>query len=157
RGFRPLHCHGLPVADRVGFLRVPSLVAGAFAQRVSLLARPWLRHRRAVCRSHDRLVRRRYGDRGNQRAHVRLRSARRRRHERGAGPGATAEFRRRHAAAGFRREVSPGTKIRTHPGEATMIRVATNGQAYYSVAPQTDTVWHELLSAIAREVGKTRR
>ncbi len=38
-----------------------------------------------------------------------------------------------------------------------MIRIATNGQAYYSVAPQTDTVWHELLSAIAREVGKTRR
>ena len=38
-----------------------------------------------------------------------------------------------------------------------MIRIATNGQAYYSVAPQTDTVWHELLSAIARDAGKTRR
>jgi len=34
-----------------------------------------------------------------------------------------------------------------------MIRIATNGQDYYSVAPQTDAAWHELLSAIARETG----
>jgi len=34
-----------------------------------------------------------------------------------------------------------------------MIRIATNGQGYYSVAPQTDAAWHELLSAIAREAG----
>ena len=34
-----------------------------------------------------------------------------------------------------------------------MIRISTNGQVYYSVAPQTDTAWHELLSAIAHEAG----
>jgi ABC-type phosphate/phosphonate transport system substrate-binding protein len=34
-----------------------------------------------------------------------------------------------------------------------MIRIATNGQAYYSVAPQTDARWDELLSAIARDAG----
>jgi len=34
-----------------------------------------------------------------------------------------------------------------------MIRIATNGQTYYSVAPQTDAAWRELLSAIAREAG----
>ena len=34
-----------------------------------------------------------------------------------------------------------------------MIRIVTNGQAYYSVAPQTEAAWHELLSAIARKVG----
>lgn len=34
-----------------------------------------------------------------------------------------------------------------------MIRISTNGQVYYSVAPQTDTAWQELLSAIAHEAG----
>lgn len=34
-----------------------------------------------------------------------------------------------------------------------MTRIATNGQAYYSVAPQTEAAWHELLSAIARDAG----
>jgi ABC-type phosphate/phosphonate transport system substrate-binding protein len=34
-----------------------------------------------------------------------------------------------------------------------MIRIATNGQVYYSVAPQTDARWHELLTAIARDAG----
>jgi ABC-type phosphate/phosphonate transport system substrate-binding protein len=34
-----------------------------------------------------------------------------------------------------------------------MIRIVTNGQTYYSVAPQTDAAWYELLSAISREAG----
>jgi ABC-type phosphate/phosphonate transport system substrate-binding protein len=34
-----------------------------------------------------------------------------------------------------------------------MIRIATNGRTYYSVAPQTDAAWQDLLSAIAREAG----
>jgi ABC-type phosphate/phosphonate transport system substrate-binding protein len=34
-----------------------------------------------------------------------------------------------------------------------MIRICTNGRVYYSVAPQTDTAWRELLSAIAQEAG----
>jgi ABC-type phosphate/phosphonate transport system substrate-binding protein len=34
-----------------------------------------------------------------------------------------------------------------------MIRIATNGQGYYSVGPQTDAAWHALLSAIAHEAG----
>src|SRR5579859_2390619 len=34
-----------------------------------------------------------------------------------------------------------------------MLRIATNGQTYYSVAPQTEAAWHELLAAIAREAG----
>jgi len=34
-----------------------------------------------------------------------------------------------------------------------MIGLATNGPVYYSVAPQTDAAWHDLLSFIARDVG----
>jgi hypothetical protein len=31
--------------------------------------------------------------------------------------------------------------------------VATNGKAYYSVAPQTDTAWRSLLAQIAMQAG----
>ena len=34
-----------------------------------------------------------------------------------------------------------------------MKRLATNGHAYYSVAPQTDAAWHDLLSRVAKEAG----
>ena len=39
-------CDGLSDPDRRRFRCIPSLLAGAFAQRLSLLARPWLRGRR---------------------------------------------------------------------------------------------------------------
>jgi len=42
---------------------------------------------------------------------------------------------------------------RPKAGSDPMIRIATNGQDYYSVGPQTDAAWHALLSAIAHEAG----
>src|SRR6267143_253265 len=38
-------------------------------------------------------------------------------------------------------------------GSGPMKRLATNGHAYYSVAPQTDAAWHDLLTRVAEEAG----
>jgi len=40
-------------------------------------------------------------------------------------------------------------------GSGPMKRLATNGHAYYSVAPQTDVAWRDLLTRVAEEAGVT--
>ena len=81
---RARHGHGLSDADRGGFRCFASFLAGAFAERLPLLARSRLRHRRAFRRHHRRPLRRRLGDRCHWRAHLRLGRRGRHRHERTA-------------------------------------------------------------------------
>ena len=67
---RPRHGDGLSEPDRGRLRRFASVLARALAQRLPLLARSRLRHRRAVGRPHRRHLRPRLGDRLHRRAHV---------------------------------------------------------------------------------------
>ena len=84
RAPRARYGDGLSDADRGGVGCVASVLAGAFAERLSLLARSRLRHRRAFRRHHRRLFRRSLGDCGHRSADLRIGRRSRHRHERAA-------------------------------------------------------------------------
>ena len=82
RAARRRHGDGLSDAHRLGLRRLAPRVARSLAQRLSVLARPWLRHRGVVGRNPHRHVRRAMGYRGHRRPDLRVRRRDRRRHAR---------------------------------------------------------------------------